>query len=546
MATKHETIKFVLPNSTFALFLLMLPLFSWAQLDPSVNRLDLPEAIVNFYEGSPDEAISDDFNGADLDTSANGWKYRDDSQWTYGDPEVMVRIVDSSYLSLRGEGTGDQGSGISSKNTSQYGFYMTKWRVDGISGSQPTCWHPAIWAAKCNFAQPFECLETGNERLEIDYVEGFHHSSAPYWHSKNIAWKTTNGSNSTALQYLKENSSDWPTKQNDSWLTMGYEYTPDYTRLWMYENNNWVHVHTIPWTNNGTINGVQMNEVYREPVYWILSMIHPDCSYDGADDAWFHIDYFYHYPYIVGTSLLEDGKTYTLKSFHSGRNLTNSDGSANSYVSTDDIDTSLSTQEWQIDFIDIDEFQYYSVTNQSTGLALRGHDPTSTNTQGTGANVTSSSFQDFASYHWRLFPSHEKDQFYVECRSGSNYLRGYDPFDTNMDSSGAYATLHQLKMWETLLWEPIIEEEISTSIFNKSTSSELSIYVSHDKIKLDFTKGPNMGNIAIFNSTGQKVYFSSISNDNYFIDLSNLPHGTYIIHIQTDLGVYMEKISFIR
>ena len=121
MATKHETIKLVLPNSAFALLLLMFPLFSWAQLDPSVIRLDLPEAIVNFYEGSPDKAISDDFNGTDLDTSANGWKYRDDSQWTYGDPEVMVSIVDSSYLSLRGEGTGGQGSGISSKNTSQYG-----------------------------------------------------------------------------------------------------------------------------------------------------------------------------------------------------------------------------------------------------------------------------------------------------------------------------------------------------------------------------------------------------------------------------------------
>lgn len=543
MSKSHKVLKRLQPVSTFFPLVLMISSFSWAQLDSSVVRLALPEAIVSFYESLPDDAISDDFNGADLDTSANGWNYRDDSQWTYGDPKVMVGIVDSSYLSLRGEGTGDQGSGISSKNSSQYGFYMTKWRVDGISGSQPTCWHPAIWASKCNFAQPYECLETGNERLEIDYVEGFHHSSKPYWHSKNITWKTANGSNSTALQYLKENSTDWPTKQNKKWLTMGYEYTPDYTRLWMYENDTWVHVHTIPWTQNGTINGVQMNEVYREPVYWILSMIHPNCSYDGADDAWFHIDYFYHYPYKVGSSLLEDGKTYALKSFHTGRHLTHSKGSANGYVSTDEVDHSLDAQDWQIDFLDNDEFQYYSVTNQSTGLALRGYDPSSVNTQGTGANVTSSHIQDFASYQWRFFPSHEKGQFYAECRSESNYLRGYDPFDANRDDNGASATLNQLKMWGSLLWEPIIEDNMTTNIFKQSISPELSLHVRGDKVMLSVMKELAVHQVTIFNSRGQKIYSSSMSND-YIINLSGLSHGVYIIDVQTDKGLYSKKLSF--
>ena len=59
-------------DSTFVLLVLMISSFSWAQLDSSVVRLALPEAIVPFYEGSPDDAISDDFNGVDLDTSANG------------------------------------------------------------------------------------------------------------------------------------------------------------------------------------------------------------------------------------------------------------------------------------------------------------------------------------------------------------------------------------------------------------------------------------------------------------------------------------------
>ncbi|MEM8945896.1 MAG: hypothetical protein AAGD11_12030 [Planctomycetota bacterium] len=247
--------------------------------------LDVPVDIAYLYESNVDPSISDEFNAPTLDTAK--WGYRTESasaNWKSSNVTIENNGFDQ-YVNLLGEsdrspdasgvitGTGSS-SGIYNRNQASYGFYTTRWRVEGISPDHKSIWHPAIWKAG---VQPTTGWPSGGlpkDSIELDFVE-FNQSRTLNieWHSQAVAWDYLGGSEFDQQRFQ---NSDWSGDFADSfWNTHGLEYHPDYIQLWDFDEREDV------WAKRGpeitisdaptNMEAFNINRDLAHPGYWILS-----------------------------------------------------------------------------------------------------------------------------------------------------------------------------------------------------------------------------------------------------------------------------------
>lgn len=259
------------------------------------NRLGPPSAVSALYSTTLNPAVSDDFNDSSLDM--NKWQYRTDgtSDWGTTTSSVYMATTGSDkFVSIKGTCATQTGSGISSKDTVKYGFYIVRWQTIGWTNNGANGWHPSIWGSGCDFSSSGNgnCIPpviNHTKRLEADFMEGFQGNPA-YWKSHLLLW---DGSGNQNID-MRANQSYWP-NTTDHWVTLGFEYTPTYIAVWYY-NGTWTKNMQIPFSTAAT-SATNMNNGSRTPLYWIFSNKVTDSSYLTAN-SYLHIDYFYHYSYI--------------------------------------------------------------------------------------------------------------------------------------------------------------------------------------------------------------------------------------------------------
>lgn len=262
----------------------------------AVGVIAPPSSVSSLYDTQLDPAVSDDFNGSSVDMSK--WQYRTNGTSAWGTTTSDVYIAQQgsdSFVSIKGTQSPLKGSGISTKTLTKYGFFITRWQAAGWNDNSSNGWHPAIWGAGCDFSSSGNgnCIpEVASQanRLEADFMEGFNANPA-YWNSHILLW---NGSNIYQNINFKPNSTSWPNLTTE-WITMGFEYTPNYIALWSYSNGTWTKTKQVPITTGGS-SSTNINVAYRTPLYWILSN-KSDTNPTITGNSWLHVDYFYRYAY---------------------------------------------------------------------------------------------------------------------------------------------------------------------------------------------------------------------------------------------------------
>ena len=263
-------------SSWLAIAILCCQQFATADLPPP-----LPNSIKNLYEDSPNWQVSDNFGSLDW----NKWTHRvhnTPSEWGTG--FSYVKIINSSYLSVKGNfSTNTKGSGIGARNSSKYGFYVTRWRYSGSL----TGWHASVWTAAQNFGYAFEAIEnyTNINRLEIDIFE--RNSANPaVWNAVVHGWGP-NGVHEAKV--LRPKSNEWQT-----WTIEAVEYHPDYVRAWSYRNGAWQAYDKIFF--NSSSSGNNLHTSFRKELYAIISVKKgvKGIQFPNAD-GWLHVDYYYVY-----------------------------------------------------------------------------------------------------------------------------------------------------------------------------------------------------------------------------------------------------------
>lgn len=269
-----------------------------ASIDPTItNRIAPPSSVQSSYSSSLDPTVSDDFNDSSIDWAK--WQYRTDgtSDWSTSSSDVYLATVGSDrFLSIKGNYANMTGSGISSRDTVKYGFYIVKWQVSGWADNGSNGWHPSVFGAGCDFSGSGNgnCIPNvinQTHRLEADFMEGFGGTTA-YWKSHLLLWYA-----SSIYQNIdmKAQQTTWP-NTSTAWNILGMEYTPTYIAVWQNSSGVWTKIKSVPITTAGS-SSTNINVAYRTPLYWILSNKKGNTSYITGN-SWLHVDYFYHYDYI--------------------------------------------------------------------------------------------------------------------------------------------------------------------------------------------------------------------------------------------------------
>lgn len=107
-----------------------------------------------------------------------------------------------------------------------------------------------------------------------------------------------------------------------------------------------------------------------------------------------------------------------------------------------------------------------------------------------------------------------------------------------------------------LSWQNIIIGDPKTSISIDNTSSidnidytpSIRIYPNPSKGKLTIETGNiSLHTIEVYNQMGQSLYFEDDKNHNEItIDLTNQPNGIYFLNIESDIGLFKEKVIIMK
>ncbi|WP_158968006.1 hypothetical protein [Paraglaciecola sp. L3A3] len=271
----------------------------------------LPAELANQYSSSVDDEISDEFNSGKLDTSK--WTYRKRAAGGLGRGTEFVNFAaidgTNEYVSLKGIGAQQKGSGISSLKAVDYGFYATRWRTTGIKTDVATSFHPAIWGFWGNAGEVNKGISPKNRHtLEIDLMEFGNWPTPTHWSTDAPAF--FDGKRIVATGSANESDIDFDgdkavmlgapneTRINHSdWTTLGMEYTPEYLQLWEQVNGQWYKIgDTVFFTDKNTQTSI--NKLHRNKCYWLLSNLFIEFGNKPRDrsDTSLDVDYFRFYP----------------------------------------------------------------------------------------------------------------------------------------------------------------------------------------------------------------------------------------------------------
>lgn len=522
-----------------------------AQVDEGVsNRLTPPEGVEAFYETSPNPQISDDFNGSSVDFTR--WAYRnDDKSLEWGTDENSVYIeseVDHSWVTLKGikqtvnvggEIEEGLGSGLVSKNYTQYGFYILKWRIQGASyeSGGGSGWHPGAWGARCNFsyAPQGECISGLTNRLELDIIEGFEHTSSTYWTSHLFEWGPAAAPADRIKHLLTDGKVyDWPTSE---WKIIGYEYSPEYIRLWENNQGTWEIVQTYMFTANPSVEDVRLNDQFRSPVYWILSnKVSNSLDIPVNGDSWFQIDYFYHYDYLdniyTENQVINQG-VYNVQNDGNDKFL-HDYKATNPFVTQNDLLPDCGAQRWQL----IEQGDgTYKIRNIHSSEYLKAENPE--------ANVWVQKEGDSDPYRWYVMKTPEGGGgYYLQSTANDNYIRGTDPGIT-------YTTINEIlpqqaKFWWQLSYvDPDNEPTDNTTechedvVANLETLDDrkLIMNLSRSDFRIESKSMKLIDSVQIISLDGRTLHSKAQINSAKYEDRLTVPEGVYILRVVMQSGM---------
>jgi hypothetical protein len=521
-----------------------------AQVDEGVaNRLTPPEGVEAFYESSPNTQISDDFNGSSVDFTR--WAYRNGNKaldWGTDENSVYIESdADHSWVTLKGikqtvnvggEIEEGLGSGIVSKNTSQYGFYILKWRMKGASyeSGGGSGWHPAVWGSRCNFSYSpqGECISGLTNRLELDILEGFEHPNSTYWTSHLFEWGPAAAPADRIKHLLTDGKVfDWPTTE---WKIIGYEYSPEYIRLWEYNQGVWGIAQTYMFTSNPSVEDVRLNDQFRSPVYWILSnKVSNNLDIPVNGDSWFQIDYFYHYDYLdniyTENNVVNEG-VYNLENNSNSLYLHDFD-SSNPFVTQNDLLSDCAAQRWK--FIENGDGTY-KIQNILSREYLKSHSPE--------ANVRMQANADSNDQNWFVMTTPEGGGgYYLKSLTNDNFLRGTNPGVT-------YTTINEIIPKVNNFWWQLQPVDPNNPPSDNSPECYDGIISSIDlweetnlKLKLirsDFSieaiNGDIIDTVQMFGLNGRLIHQESNVNGSAYHKKLAITEGVYILRVVMQSG----------
>ena len=249
---------------------------------------ELPKEVRDEYVTTINWDVSDNFDFLDF----NKWEYRRPDDKLIGDGRKYVSITDQGYLSVKCDVSDERGGGISSLNYCRFGFFVTKFRIQGIRTNEKSHTHPAIWGYRYNMGEKGKLAPVeGNDWMELDWMEYHSWSSVSCWNSD--APPDIDGKRHKDLRSVMLDN-DIKTEFGE-WETIGLEYHPDYMQVWELVNGSWhklgrkIHAGDV---QSRTV----MKKSCMQNMHWIISNAYFPHANGTNDDSWLFVDFFHFYP----------------------------------------------------------------------------------------------------------------------------------------------------------------------------------------------------------------------------------------------------------
>lgn len=259
----------------------------------AAQNVGVPSELSGRYQAEMSSELSDDFNR--LDT--NKWEKRASKPRSDGAAgNIKARHNqfksegDTRYLSLLANKSGE--AGLSARYPHRYGFTVCRWRIQGIELGVQHAAHPAIWSFSFNMGvSKINSPNPSGKTLEIDWMEYIKWLKVPGYHARIIP--ADNGISDTKRSvYMTQNQTDF-----DGWRIHGYEYTPEYVRLWEYVGDAWQTKGVkLYFTEATDVEGKKLDREYRSDQYFVLSNIWFYKPEYDLSPVRLDIDYLHHYP----------------------------------------------------------------------------------------------------------------------------------------------------------------------------------------------------------------------------------------------------------
>ena len=296
---------------------------------------ELPKETKENYVSYRDASISDEFNDDVLDTNKWGRRntgtsstknhYKDESLVTM-EKEKLGDNVETNFVSIKG--TAKNGpiitAGIVSRASGYYGFYVVRFRFRGFDTQEikdkGTIWHPSVWSGRQDNIDGVDRFSSAADHwIEIDLMEWENgengwSSDAParFTDSKGIKRKViTKGAGAEKAIMKKEVVQSY----QPVWQTIGLEYTPDYLKLWKWDEDDWVCYgeRVVRFVDDDMVNPeikYSINSIgkkARKPCFWLLGNIvagyinervEKGTNMQTMDDMSVDFDFFRYYRHV--------------------------------------------------------------------------------------------------------------------------------------------------------------------------------------------------------------------------------------------------------
>ncbi len=293
---------------------------------------DLPTAVAKSYSTKIDAKVSDEFNGTKLDWSKWGRrntggymveKYVDDKSLVVmeSDTKGGERVEYVSVKATTKDGA-PRTAGIVTKSAGYFGFYVVKFRINGLGEDvlkdNKTIWHPSVWSGiNSNIAESTKRVKHTGNWIEIDLME---------WETSHNGWACDaparfvpkEGKSRKVVTSGKGQEKAVLTKaikhKDGEWATVGFEYSPDYLRIWEWRDGKWVdlNIQDVRFVDDNkddpalSYTPTTIGRSAAQPCFWLLGNVVSRYLYKSIEDGSckFHkgdhsidFDYFRYYPH---------------------------------------------------------------------------------------------------------------------------------------------------------------------------------------------------------------------------------------------------------
>lgn len=213
-------------------------------------------------------------------------------------------------------------AGIVTKSAGYFGFYVVKFRINGLGEDalkdNKTIWHPSVWSGiNSNIAESKKRVKHTGSWLEIDLME---------WETGHNGWScdaparfvASDGKSRKVVTSGKGQEKAVLTNTvkhiDGEWATVGFEYSPDYLRIWEWKDGKWndMNIRDVRFVDENkeraelSYTPSTIGRSAAQPCFWLLGNVVSRYLYKGIEDGSckyyrgdhsIDFDYFRYYPH---------------------------------------------------------------------------------------------------------------------------------------------------------------------------------------------------------------------------------------------------------